>query len=85
MIAYLTILATSVAAFAGAPFWITALGAATLFSLSINEQRQLSTRFAAIGASYILTMAAWQSAGNAIIAVGAAFGLGKAAHLVANF
>jgi hypothetical protein len=76
MIAYLSILATSVAAFAGAPMWAVLPGAIVLLSLSLIEQRKLSSRFAAIGASYMLTMAAWQSAGEALIAAGAAYGLG---------
>lgn len=78
MIAYLAILATSLAAFAGAPVWAAFPGAVLLFSLSLAEQRKFSARFAAIGASYMLTSAAWQSAGEALIAAGAAYGLGAA-------
>lgn len=76
MIAYLSILFTALAAFAGAPLYAILPGAAVLLSISLREQRKLSPRFAAIGASYMLTMAAWQSAGEALIAVGAAYGLG---------
>ena len=76
MIAYLSILATSLAAFAGAPVWAVLPGAMVLLAISLAEQRKFSTRFAAIGASYMLTMAAWQSAGEALITAGAAYGLG---------
>lgn len=74
--AYLSILATSLAAFAGAPMWAIVPGTLVLLTISLVEQRKLSPRFAAIGASYMLTIAAWQSAGEALIATGAAFGLG---------
>lgn len=76
MIAYLSILATSLAAFAGAPVWAVLPGTLVLLSISLLEQRKLSARSAAIGASTMLTMAAWQSAGEALFAAGAAYGLG---------
>ena len=82
MIAYLAILATSLAAFAGAPMWAVLPGALVLLSISLLEQRKLSARFAAIGASYMLTMAAWQSAGEALMAAGAAYGLGAVLRFV---
>lgn len=80
MIAYLAIVTTALAAFFGAPIWAVIPGAAVLLAISINEQRKLSSRFAAIGSSHILAMAAWQSAGHALMASGAAFGLGKLAQ-----
>ena len=76
MIAYISILFTALAAFAGAPVYAILPGAAVLLSISLLEQRKLSPRFAAIGASYMLTMAAWQSAGEAFMAAGAAYGIG---------
>lgn len=76
MIAYLAILTTALAAFFGAPIWAIIPGAAVLLATSINEQRKLSARFAAVGSSHILAMAAWQSAGHALMASGAAFGMG---------
>ena len=82
MIGFLAIFATSIAAFAGAPVWAIVPGALVLLMISILEQRKLSTRFAAIGASYMLTMAAWESAGNALVATGAAYGLGTVVRIV---
>ena len=76
MIAFLAILSTALAAFAGAPVWAVVPGTLVLLTISLLEQRKLNARFAAIGASYVLTMAAWESAGNALMATGAAYGLG---------
>lgn len=81
MIAYLAILSTALAAFCGAPVWAMLPGAAVLFSISLSEQRKLSSRFAAIGASHVLNMAAWQSAGHALMACAAAFGVGYASRV----
>ena len=80
MVAYLSILATAVAAFFGAPVWATLPGAAILTAISLREHRQLSVRFAAINASHVLHMANWQSAGHALMASGAAWGLGAMLH-----
>jgi hypothetical protein len=76
MIAFLAIFATALAAFAGAPVWAVVPGTLVLLTISLLEQRKLSARFAAIGASYVLTMAAWESAGNALMATGGAYALG---------
>jgi len=76
MLAFTSILLTALAAFAGAPIWIVAIGAFALFSISLREQRKFAARFANLGVSHVLTMAHWQSAGHAILASGAAFGLG---------
>jgi hypothetical protein len=80
MIAYCAILFTAIAAFFGAPLWSALFGASILLAISISEQRKLSARFAAIGSSYVLTMAAWQSAGHALMASGAAYVVGLASH-----
>ncbi|MCC7253355.1 hypothetical protein [Hyphomicrobium sp.] len=82
MIAYLSILLTACLAFVGMPIYCILLGAVVLFALSFIEQRKLSPRFGAIGASYVLTMAAWQSAGEALIASGTAYTLGITARAV---
>ena len=76
MIAYCAILFTAIAAFFGAPVWSVVFGASVLFKISLNEQRKFSARFANIGASHVLSMAAWQSAGHALAACGAAWVLG---------
>ena len=81
MIAYLAILTTAFAAFCGAPIWAIIPGASILLAISGSEQRKLSSRFAAIGSSHILAMAAWQSAGHALMACGAAYAIGIASRL----
>ena len=85
MVAYLSILAVAVAAFFGAPVWAMLPGAAILTAISLREHRQLSARFAAINASHVLHMANWQSAGHALMASGAAWGLGILTKLVLGF
>jgi hypothetical protein len=84
MVAYLAILGTSLAAYVDAPLWAVIPGTLVLLTLSLLEQRKFSARFAAIGASYVLTMAAWQSVGNAFMATSAAYGLGTVIGLVAG-
>ena len=81
MIAYCAILFTAVAALFGAPIWSVLFGASVLFKISLNEQRKFSARFANIGATHVLTMAAWQSAGHALMACGAAYGVGVLSRL----
>ncbi|HET6389463.1 hypothetical protein [Hyphomicrobium sp.] len=80
MLAFTSILVTALAAFAGAPIWFGLIGAAVLFSISFREHRKFTARFSNIGASQMLTMAHWQSAGHAIIASGAAFAIGVASR-----
>ena len=82
MVAYLSILATAVAAFFGAPVWAMLPGAAVLTAISLREHRQLSTRFAAINASHVLHMANWQSAGDALLASGAAWLMGAVPYFL---
>lgn len=81
MLAFTSILMTALAAFAGAPIWTALIGAAILFSVSLREQRKLATRFSNLGVTHVLTMAHWQSAGHALLASGAAFGLGALIRL----
>ncbi|MBS0231887.1 MAG: hypothetical protein JSR99_00190 [Proteobacteria bacterium] len=76
MLAFTSILFTALAAFAGAPIWVALIGAAILFSISLREQRKFAARFSNLGVSHVLTMAHWQSAGHALLASGAAFGVG---------
>jgi hypothetical protein len=76
VVAYCAILFTALAAFCGAPIWTALIGASILLAISVSEQRKLAARFAQISASHVLTRAAWQQAGNALIASGAAWGLG---------
>ena len=85
MIAYLAILTTAIAAFFGAPVLAVLPGAGVLFAISLREHRQLSARFANVGASHMLTMAAWQSAGHAVMAAGAAYAIGYISHLALAF
>lgn len=75
-IAYLTILATALAGLAGAPFWAAIVCGCLLALISIVEQQRLAARFAALGESYILTLAGLTSLGNGLVAGGAAYAFG---------
>ena len=81
MLAFLSILMTALAAFMGAPVWFTLFGAAVLTAISLSEQRKLTGRFEAIGATHVLSMAAWQSAGHGLMAAGAAYAIGYVSGL----
>ena len=81
IVAYCSILFTALAAFCGAPIWTALFGASILLAISLSEQRKFATRFAAIGSSHVLSMAAWQSAGHALMATGAAYGVGLLSRL----
>jgi hypothetical protein len=85
MLAFTSIFLTALAALAGAPIWVAAIGAGILFSISLREQRKLSSRLAMMGYGYMLTAAAWQSAGHALIAAGAAWAMGTLLHLAGHF
>lgn len=76
MIPYFAILTTAIIALFGAPIWAILPGASILLAISINEQRKHASRFAAVGSSYVLQMAIWQSAGHAVLASGAAYAIG---------
>jgi hypothetical protein len=76
MLPFTSILLTALAAFAGAPTWVALIGAAGLFSVSVHEHRNLAARFANSTLAHVLTMATWQRAGHALLAGGAAFGIG---------
>ena len=82
MLAFLSILATALAAFAGAPLWTMLIGAGVLVTISLSEQRKLAGRFEAIGARHVLVYAAWQSGFDALVATVAAFALGWALRTV---
>ena len=82
MIAYLAILSTALAAFAGAPLWAVMPGTLVLLTISLVEQRKLSSRFAAIGQSHMMTAAALESSANALMATGAAYGLGLLVRVI---
>lgn len=81
MIAYLAIFGTAFAAFFGAPFWCLLLGTGMLFWIAQNEHRKLALRFAHIRASQVLQRAAWHSAGHALFACSAAYGIGYLSRL----
>lgn len=75
-LAFSAIFATAVAAFAGAPLWAVVPGTLVLLTISLLEQRKFNERFAAIGASYVLRMAAFESATSALMATGGAYVVG---------
>ena len=81
MLAYIAIVSTATAAYFGAPIWTFLVGAAVLMLLSAIEHRHLTTSFSKPYATSALTWAAWQSAGHATIAAGAAYLLGYLTRL----
>lgn len=82
MIAYLTLLGTALAAFAGAPVWTALIGAAVLLAISFSGRRRLTERFAQVGHLEVLHMAMWQSAGHALLASGLIYLVGLASRMV---
>ena len=73
MIAYLTIVTTAFAALAGAPWWAAVVCGCLLALISISEHQKLASRFEAMGASRVLSMAGMASLGNGMMAGGAAY------------
>lgn len=73
MIAYLTIVTTSFAAMAGAPWWSAVVCGCLLALISITEQQKLAARFDAIGESHVLSLAGMASLWNGLMAGGAAY------------
>jgi hypothetical protein len=80
MLTYLAIVSTATAAFLGAPVWTLLIGAAVLTLLSALEHRRIVTH-ATWDSLEMLSWTAWQSAGNAFLASGAAYVLGYVTKL----
>jgi hypothetical protein len=76
MLAYCTIVATSIAGYLGFSWPAFLCGGGMLALISILEQRKLRARFAAIGATDMLAMAGFASLGYSVLAAVAAYGLG---------
>lgn len=81
MLAYLTIVSTAAAAYFGAPIWSFLIGAAALMLLSSIEHRDLTASYSKPYARSAIAWAAWQSAGHATLASGAAYVLGSLTRL----
>ena len=82
MVAYCTILAVAVLGALDGPWYFLLLGAAVLTLRAVRDQRQFQPRFAALGIVGLLETAAYASAAHALLAAGAAYGLGVCARLV---
>lgn len=81
MLAFTAILLTAFSALAGAPFEFALIGAAALFAASLNEHRKVAARFSGQRASGIFEIARWQCAAHALLAAGAAYGIGFVSRL----
>ena len=81
MLAYTAIASTATAAFFGAPIWTFLIGAAALVLLATFEHREVASSYSKTYARSMIAWAAWQSAGHATIASGAAYLLGYATRL----
>lgn len=82
MIAYLAILSTSLAGFAGVKVWAIAAGAIALASISFARYRALYDRANEAGLSRIVDAVLLRSFANALVAASAAYGFGWALRLV---
>ena len=80
MLAYLAIISTATAAFLGATVWTFLVGAAALILLSAIQHRRI-VMDATWDSLEMLSWDAWQSAGHAFLASGAAYVLGYIARL----
>src|SRR5262245_50843494 len=68
MLAYCTILLTSILGYLGAPWWSLLFGAGTLTIIALRGQRQYRVRFATIGESSVLEAASHASIAHALLA-----------------
>lgn len=79
--AELTIVATALAAFLGAPLWTIIPAAAVLLAIFVFEQRKSLPDEASLGVPQALVAAARKSARQAVLASGAVYGVGAVARL----
>jgi hypothetical protein len=82
MVAYCTILAVAVLGALNGPWYFLLLGAAVLTCIAVRGQGQFQPRFATLGMAGLLETAAYASAAHALLAAGAAYGLGVCARFV---
>lgn len=78
MVSYSIIVSTAFAGVAAAPWWFVVISGCALSLVSIWEQQKLRARFAAVGASEVLTASALASLATACITAGIAYVLGSA-------
>ena len=83
MISYSTIVFTAFAGLVSAPWWFAVISGCALSLIGIWEQQKLRARFAAVGASEMLTASALASLATACITTGAAYILGRVVGVVA--
>jgi hypothetical protein len=76
LLAYLTILAVLLSGFVGAKPWVVAAAAIALSSLSAYENRELYDRARRSGLFERIDVAVLGSIWNAVLASGAAYGIG---------
>jgi hypothetical protein len=81
MLAYIAIVSTATAAYFGAPIWSFLIGTIALMLLSAIEHRHLAVGLSRPYGPSLLSWAAWQSAGNAMLASAAAYLLGYLTRL----
>ncbi len=82
MLGYAIVVSTALLALAGAPWWSALVGGCALSLISIWEQEKLRARFAAVGASDMLTVSALASLATACMATSAAFALGRVVGMI---
>lgn len=77
MIIYAALVLTSLSAMLGAPWWVALVSGTAISLLSIGEYQKLRARFAAVGATDMLTTSALAGFATACISAVAAFALGR--------
>lgn len=79
--AELTIVATALAAFLGAPLWTIIPAAAVLLAIFVFEQRKSIPGLVRLDSSQALMAAARKGARQAVLASGAVYGIGAIARM----
>ncbi len=82
LIAYIAILGSALAGYAGLPLWAIAAGAIALASLSYAEHHRLYDRANEMGFSSLVDGVLLRSFANALVAAGGAYGLGVVLRVI---
>ena len=81
MLGYLTIFATAVLGYLGAPWWTLLGGAAVLSALAAFDLRPFRSRLSTIGALYLVEQAVYARMAHSALAAVAAFAWGALIRL----
>jgi hypothetical protein len=82
MLAYVTILATAISGFAGAPIWVVLIGAVALATLSYAEHYMLYQRSSELGLTDLIDTTLLGSLFNGFAACAMGYGMGVVLKVV---